>query len=120
MNNAITRFSLDLNEQDSQVYVTVRQFDTAKKLSVMLKEGGTPYRITDGVSTVLAARTPSGAYITKVCTVSEENRIETVLSHTFTEEAGKYNACFNLTSGSGMITSPPFTIFVDASAVDAT
>ena len=73
MNNAITRFSLDLDQQDSQVYVTVRKGDTAKGLSVMLKESGTPYSIAAGTTAVLAARKPDGTYIT-ACNIHSGSR----------------------------------------------
>jgi len=116
MNNAITRFSLDLNEQDSQVYVTVRQGDTAKKLSVLLKESGTPYSIAGGTTAVLAAQKPDGTYINASCTITEENRVEIVLPATFTAAVGRYNACIKLTGSGAALTSPAFTIFVDAPA----
>ena len=120
MNNAIYRFSLDLDKQDSQVYVTVRQGDTAKKLSVLLKESGTPYSIADGTTAVLAAQNPNGTYISASCTITEENRIEVVLPATFTATVGKLAACFKLTGDSAALTSPPFTIFVDAPAATVT
>lgn len=120
MNKTITRFSLDLDKQDSQVYVTVRQGDTAKKLSVMLKESGTPYSIADGTAAVLAAQKPNGTYINASCTITEENRIEIVLPADFTATVGRHKACFRLTGNSAALTSPPFTIFVDAPAATVT
>ena len=116
MNNAITRFSLDLDQQDSQVYVTVRKGDTAKGLSVMLKESGTPYSIAAGTTAVLAARKPDGTYINADCTITEENRIEVVLPATFTAAAGKLEACFGLSGDGAALSSPPFTVFVDEPA----
>lgn len=118
MNNSIHRFTLDLNEQDSQVYVTVRQGDTAKGLSVMLMESGTPYSITDGTAAVLAAQKPDGTYIYEACTVAD-NRLTVALPATFTAAAGKLKACFRLTGGSAALTSPAFTIYVDAPAAPA-
>lgn len=120
MNNATYRFALDLDKQDSQVYVTVRQGDTAKKLSVMLKESGTPYSIADGTEAVLAARKPNGTYINAACTITEENRIEIVLPATFTAAAGKLTACVKLTGSGAALTSPPFTILVDEPAATVT
>jgi len=116
MNYSTERFSLDLNDQDSQVYVTVRQGDTAKKLSVMLKESGTPYSIADGTAAVLAAQKPAGTYINASCTISAGNRLEIVLPAAFTETAGRHRACFVLTGNDAALTSPPFTIDVEAPA----
>ena len=118
MNISVNRFSLDLNSQDSQVYVTVRQTDTAKGLSVMLTESGTPYIIAEGTTAVLAARKPDGAYIYESCTV-EDNRIMAVLPSSFTAAAGKLLACIRLTGSEAAITSPPFTIIVDEPAAPA-
>lgn len=112
MNNAITRFSLDLDKQDSQVYVTVRRGDTAKGLSVLITESGTPYIIADGTTAVLAARKSDGTYINAECTI-RENRIEIVLPASFTANVGRLTACFGLSGNSAALSSPPFTIFVD-------
>ena len=115
MNISYHRFSLDLNKQDSMEYVTVRRGDTAKGLSVMLTEGGTPYSITDGTAAVLAAKKSDGTYISENCTISD-NRIEVVLPATFTEEAGILAACFGLSEDEAALSSPPFTICVDEPA----
>ncbi len=115
MNNSVSRFSLDLERQDSQVYVTVRQGDTVKKLSAMLKERGTPYSITDGTTATLAAKKSNGTDINAACTI-EDNRILVVLPAEFTEAAGKLNACFILSGSEAALTSPPFTILVDPKA----
>lgn len=113
MNVSTYRFSLDLDKQDSQEYVTVRQGDTAKCLSVLIKESGTPYIITDGTAAVLSAKKPDGTYITAECTITEENRIEVVLPASLTANVGTYPACFELSEDSAALTSPSFTIFVD-------
>lgn len=118
MNISVNRFSLDLNSQDSQVYVTVRQTDTAKGLSVMLTESGTPYIIAEGTTAVLAARKPDGTYISADCSIND-NRIELTLPAQFTENAGRLAACFGLSGNDKALTSPPFTIFVDPPAAQA-
>lgn len=115
MNNSTYRFSLDLDQQDSQVYVTVRKGDTAKRLSVMLKESGTPYSIAAGTAAVLAARKADGTYISADCTIAG-NRINVVLPATFTAAAGKLSACIGLSGGGAALSSPPFTICVDEPA----
>ena len=119
MNNNIYRFSLDLDKQDSQVYVTVRKGDTVKKLSALLKESGTPYSIAAGTSAVLAATKPDGTYTATSCTITD-NRLEVVLPAVFTATVGKLSACFRLTGSEAALTSPPFTIFVDEPAAEDT
>ena len=113
MNNSTYRFSLDLDKQDSQEYVTVRRGDTAKRLSVLITESGTPYIITDGTAAVLAARKPDGSYISAACEIVD-NRIEVTLpADTFTASVGRLTACFGLSGGQAALSSPSFTIFVD-------
>ena len=112
MNNSTYRFSLDLDKQDSQEYVTVRRGATAKGLSVMLKESGTPYSIAAGTTAVLAARKPDGSYINADCAIVD-NRIEVTLPDTFTANVGRLTACFGLSEGGAALSSPSFTIFVD-------
>ena len=111
MNNSTYRFSLDLDKQDSQEYVTVRKGDTAKSLSVMIKESGTPYIIAAGATVTLSAKKPDGTYITADCT-AEDNRINVVLPATFTANIGEIEACFGITDGSAALYTPPFTICV--------
>ncbi|MBQ0166875.1 MAG: BppU family phage baseplate upper protein [Treponema sp.] len=113
MNVSTYRFSLDLDKQDSQEYVTVRQGDTAKCLSVLIKESGTPYIITDGTAAVLSAKKPDGTYITADCTITEENRVEVVLPATFTANVGILECCIQLTEDSAALSSPPFAINVE-------
>lgn len=115
MNISYYRFSLDLDKQDSQEYVTARQGDTAKGLSVLITESGTPYIITDGTAAVLAARKSDGSYIKADCTI-RDNRIEVVLPADFTAETGPLRACFGLSGGGAALSSPSFTIFVDDTA----
>lgn len=120
MNYNIHRFSLDLNGQDSMEYVSVRKGDTVKKLSVLLKESGTPYSITDGTTAVLAAEKADGTYMSESCTI-EGNRLEVVLPASFTAAGGRLTACFKLSDGNGAaLTSPTFLINVYLPAAEET
>ena len=119
MNNSVHHITLDLDKQDSMEYVTVRQGDTAKSLSAMLTESGTPYSIADGAAVVLAARKSDGSYINQTCTVTD-NVIEVVLPDSFTQNVGKLLCCFNISHEGKALTSPPFTIYVDAKAAETT
>lgn len=119
MNISYHRFSLDLNSQDSQAYVHVRKGDTAKGLSVMLVESGTPYSIAAGTDAVLAARKPDGTYIYESCVIGEDNRITATLPSEITSAAGYLQACLRLTGGEAALVSPAFTICVEEPAAPA-
>lgn len=112
MNVSYRRFTLDLDRQDSQVYVNVRKDDTAVHLSCALRGSGIPYEITDGVTAVLAASLPDGTYKEASCVI-EDNRIEITLDGQHTASAGHIPAHFELTEGTAALSSPRFTIAVD-------
>lgn len=119
MNKYTNRFTIGLTDQDSQVYVKVRQGDTKAALLVSLTESGTPYELTSDASAVLAARKPTGTYLYESCEITE-NRIAVTLPSTFTATAGELRACFRITgSGEAAITTPEFTILVQAPAAPA-
>lgn len=118
MNINYHRFTLDLDKQDSQEYVTVRQGDTAKGIAVLLSESGTPYTLTDDVTAVLAARKSGGTYIYASCTI-EDNCVSVVLPASFTAATGALIACIRLSGTSAALTTPPFTIYVDSPAAPA-
>ncbi len=115
MNKTVFRFTLDLHEQDSQVFVPVRKGDTAHKLSVMLTESGKPHQIASGASAVLAATLPNGSNIYQSCTVNE-NRIECDLPATFTAAEGRLACCFTVDKSTTGLCTPAFTISVEAPA----
>lgn len=112
MNKTTFRFTLDLHEQDSQVFVPVRKGDTADKLSAILTESGNPYKITSGVTAVLAATRPNGSNIYQNCTVND-NRIECDLPATFTQQAESLRCCFILEESTTRLFTPPFTISIE-------
>ena len=118
MNTSYYRSTLDLDKQDSMECMTVRHGDTAKGLAVLLSESGTPYSIADGTTAVLAAQKSDGSYIYAACTIAD-NCITCVLPATFTAAAGKLLSCIRLTDSSAALTTPPFTIWVDAPAAPA-
>ncbi len=115
MNSTVFRFELDFDKQDSQVCMTARVGDTARSLSALLRESGTPYEIGDDTTVVIAAADSDGSYIYGDCTVTD-NRIEFTLDSTFTASEDTLTCCFILTEDSAALFSPPFTILVDAPA----
>lgn len=112
MNAHKISFMLDLDRQDSQVYVNVRKGETVAKLSVLLMEGGTPYSIADGTTAKLAATLPDGSYKETACTISD-NRMEVELDADHTNTAGHYHAHFVLAGGGAALPTPAFTVNVD-------
>jgi 5-hydroxyisourate hydrolase-like protein (transthyretin family) len=112
MNKHNIHFSLDLDRQNSQVYVNVRKSETAAKLFVSLTMSGVPYNIADGVQAKLKATLPDGTYKEADCTISE-GRIEVPLSADHTTNAGRYRAHFELTDDGTVLPTPFFTVDVD-------
>ena len=118
MNTSYYRFTLDLDKQDSQECVVVRQGDTAKGIAVLLSESGTPYGITEDVTAVLAAQKPDGTYIYANGTI-DDNCISVVLPAAFTAVVGILDACIRLSGTNAALATPPFTICVNAPAAPA-
>lgn len=112
MNSHIIRFSLDLDRQDSQVYVNVRKGETAAKLSVSLTASGVPYNIAEGTTAVMKSTPTGGTYNEEACTISE-GRIEIELAAAHTQTAGRYHAYFELSGGEAVLPTPSFTVNVD-------
>jgi len=112
MNKHNIHFSLDLDRQDSQVYVNVRRGETAAMLFVSLTMSGVPYNIEDGVQAKLKATLPDGAYKEAACDISE-SRIEVSLDAEHTGTAGRYRAHFELTGTDTVLPTPSFTVSVD-------
>ena len=75
MNFAISRFTLDLQESQSQVSVHCLHKDTARIWLINLSDAGVPYTIGKGVSVALGITRPNGDYFESYCTV-EQNCIK--------------------------------------------
>lgn len=113
MNAHLIPFSLDLDRQDSQVYVNVRKGETEAKLSATITGNCAPYVIADGSTAKLKATLPGGTHKTDDCTISN-GRIEIVLDSSYTETAGRYRAHFEMSGGEGSaLPTPAFTINVE-------
>ena len=111
------RISLDIHSTQSQVSLPVKQGDTNRKVLISLCEGGKPYQIEDDCYAVFSARKPDGSTIENYCIIADN-----VIEYTFTEQntavGGMLNCEIKLYGGdSGLITSPRFTVIVDARAV---
>lgn len=112
MNTHDILFSLDLDRQDSQVYVNVRKGEKAARLAVMLTGSCAPYSITNGVAAKLYAEKPDGTYRETACTIAD-GKITVTLVTEHTQTAGRFRAYFVLTQGESALPTPSFTINVE-------
>lgn len=112
MNKVIHRFDLDLEKQDSQVYVCIRKTDTGHRLEVMLRVGGNPFTFADGDIVVLSCQ-KTGGHININGTI-EDNKIVVDLTAELAAAAAEWKCDFNLIGIDGtLLVTPPFTILVD-------
>lgn len=81
MKCATHRFSLDIHKTASQVSLSCRRGDTARKLYITLTEGGVPYKIAEKSYVVLSAEKPDHNVLFDHCAV--ENG---VITYEFTEQ----------------------------------
>lgn len=117
MKDSHYRISLDIHSTQSQVSLPVKQGDTSRKVFISLCEGGNPYQIDEDCLAVFSARKPDGNIIENNCIIANN-----VIEYTITEQTSVANGMLKceikLYGGdSGLITSPRFTIIVDARAV---
>lgn len=116
LNNVIYRFGLDVQEIGSQVYLTIKQGDTARQLRIYLTEGYEPYTIDEDVMPVLAASKPDGMELFNDCVI-EANEI----IYDFTEQTvaavGKVRCELRLYKDGEVLVSPNFTIEVQEGAL---
>lgn len=108
------RFMLDMNEQTSMVYVTVRKGDTGQRISAALRSGESPFDLSDVATAVLAATIPAGTHINTNGTVDDEKGVvEVAIPATLTAAVGAVECNFVLTGSSGgLLKTPPFRIIV--------
>lgn len=69
MNYTEHKFTLDVSKTASQVSLSVKKGDTARKLLISLMKRGYPYHITRDCYAVLAATKPDGHVIFNNCTI---------------------------------------------------
>lgn len=63
------KFTLDVNKTASQVSLSVKKGDTARRLMINLMASGYPYHITEECYAVIAATKPDGHVIFNNCTI---------------------------------------------------
>ena len=112
MNKHEILFSLDLNNQASQVYVNVRKGETAAKITAMLTGSCAPYSIAEGTEAKLYVALPSGTYKETACIIAD-GKISADIPAENTQTAGRYRAYFELTGEESALLTPHFTVNVE-------
>ena len=117
MNKLVHQITLDLEEQTSRVYVSVRKNDTEQVVSIALRAGGKPYELKEITAAVLYMKARAhSAHINQSGTVNG-NRVEFNIPSTVTAVVDEFNCTMKLTKvGTNLsgtyLHSPPFTINV--------
>ena len=117
MNKLVHQITLDLEEQTSRVYVSVRKNDTEQVVSIALRAGGKPYELKEITAAVLYMKARAhSAHINQSGTVNG-NRVEFNIPATVTAVVDEFNCTMKLTKvGTNLsgtyLHSPPFTINV--------
>lgn len=65
------KFALDVNQTASQVSISVKKGDTARRLLIHLTESGYPYHLSDECYAVFTAKKPDGHVIFNDCTIED-------------------------------------------------
>lgn len=113
------KFTLDVNQTASQVRISVKKGDTARRLLIHLTESGYPYHLSDECYAVLAAKKPDGNVIFNNCTIED-----CVIGYDFTAQtvaaAGIVNCDVIVYGAKGVqLTSASFDIVVEDSNYSA-
>lgn len=121
MNSSYYRFSLEVQSVQSQVYLPVSMFDTARSLYMNFTDGGKPYSIAPGCMAKLTITRPSGSKIHEFCAIKNG----TTVIYSFSQnkrtaaEEGIHECEVTLYGSNGaQITSPRFTMIVSERVVN--
>ena len=111
MNPIEYRIDLDCRRAESQVIITAKQGEASgRKITFSLKEGRLPYKVPSGVTAVLRAKKPSGAVLYNTCTVTEDGKVEYVITTQTVAETGAIPCELQLSQNGRIIFSPNFTL----------
>lgn len=121
MNSSFYRFSLDLQNVQSQISLPVSQYDTARTLYISFTDGGKPYSIEKGCLAKLTVTRPSGSKVHEFCAIEGSTTAVYPFSqnkNTVAEE-GIHDCEITLYGIDGrQITSPRFTMVVSDRVVN--
>lgn len=81
MNNAEYSFTLDLQSVQSQTTLEVNSGDTARRLLIVLTNGGKTHKLAEGSMAVLSAKKSNGKYLFNKCSIINDN---TTIRYDFT------------------------------------
>lgn len=113
MNPIEYRIDLDCRRAESQVIITAKQGEASgRKITFSLKEGRLPYKVPSGVTAVLRAKKPSGAVLYNTCTVTEDGKVEYVITTQTVADVGTLPCELQLSQDGRVIFSPNFTLLV--------
>lgn len=117
MNESYYRITLDIKSIQSQISLPIKQGDTSRGIYISLTDGGKPYTIARGCYAIIKGEKSDGTEIGNNCYIENNRIVYPITQHTVSApgivecEVSLYNA------EGGIITSPRFTLIVDAKAV---
>ena len=118
MNYSKFRITLDIHKHQSQVSIPVMYGDTAVQLLVTLTDGGMPYVIGKSCWAQFVANKPDGSEpLVRNCVIENNTVIRLDFDGGIADVAGVYDCEIRLYGAEGKLTSPCFTMVVDARVV---
>ena len=113
MNYAEHHITLDINSTASNVSVSAKKGDTARRLRIHLAVDGYPYRISEDCYAVFTAQKPDGNVVYNNCTIEDNTIIYDLTEQTVAAE-GVVECEIKLYGGHGkLITSARFSLAVN-------
>lgn len=115
MNNAEYSFTLDLQSIQSQITLEVNSGDTARRLLIVLTNGGKTHKLGEGSMAVISAKKSNGKYLFNKCSIVNDNTTIRYDFTTATTDTPGIMQCEVLIADPNekTIISPRFTMVVD-------
>ena len=98
MNQSVTRLTLDVSVQEKQASISIRQYDTMRRLVFSLVDRGLPYILESGVHAYISAKTAATTYVLGGCVI-QDNAVHFDVPSSMTLEPGE-NECELILSAS--------------------
>ena len=112
MNQSLYTISLDVQASYAPTAISMKQFDTGRRLEFALHDGGKPYEIGADCQVVFTAKKPDGTAIFNTCQV-EKGKVIYELTPQTTAEPGKVRCELRIYGADeSLITSAAFQILV--------
>lgn len=114
MNFSTYRFTLDLQRHQSQMSISVFQYDSAVRLYISLTDGGNPYYLEEGCTAILYGKKADGTALIHPCMIENNTRIIYDFNEKTASEVGVVNCKIRIYhGGKEILTAPRFIIVVD-------